>query len=435
MLPGRPTASASATELRERGVRAPVLMLTARDNVEDRVRGLDAGADDYLVKPFDFSELLARIRALTRRRFDQPTVVMRAGAARLRHRRAPGERPRRAGRAHPQGARHPRVLHAPSRGAALGHSRSRSTCGTTTSTAGRTWWRCTWPGSAAAGGRGAPEPWVTVRGAGGGYRFEPQRLSAASSVAPASRLTAVFAGAVALVAIAGATVFWLAYSGAEMHALEAGLRAQAQVIGGGLAAAAAPSPSTAAPRSPTRTRRGWPSARSSSTAPGGWCCDSADAPAVAAVEAASGAGGGGGDGAAHSAARRARRTGCWMPPAAGRRLRRAPSCCSLARRSSRRRLMNPAFLATTVVTLVGLAAVSAYWLAGRVLRPVRIIAATARDLSEHDLHRRITSTSPPTSSASSPRPSTGCWRGSRPPSPASTASPPTPPTSCAPRWR
>jgi DNA-binding response OmpR family regulator len=53
--------------MRERGDKTPVLMLTARDAVEDRVRGLDTGADDYLVKPFAFSELVARIRALCRR--------------------------------------------------------------------------------------------------------------------------------------------------------------------------------------------------------------------------------------------------------------------------------------------------------------------------------------------------------------------------------
>ena len=53
--------------LRARGVRAPVLMLTARDAVRDRVTGLDAGADDYLTKPFAFDELLARLRALLRR--------------------------------------------------------------------------------------------------------------------------------------------------------------------------------------------------------------------------------------------------------------------------------------------------------------------------------------------------------------------------------
>jgi DNA-binding response OmpR family regulator len=54
--------------LRRRGVTTPILMLTARDAIDDRVRGLEAGADDYLIKPFAFRELLARVRALARRR-------------------------------------------------------------------------------------------------------------------------------------------------------------------------------------------------------------------------------------------------------------------------------------------------------------------------------------------------------------------------------
>lgn len=66
MLPGK-DGIAVTRELRAAGVGSPVLMLTARDAVEDRVRGLDAGADDYLVKPFAFDELLARVRALGRR--------------------------------------------------------------------------------------------------------------------------------------------------------------------------------------------------------------------------------------------------------------------------------------------------------------------------------------------------------------------------------
>jgi len=57
-------------ELRRKGSHAPVLMLTARDTVDDKITGLDAGADDYLTKPFDFGELLARLRALVRRRGD-----------------------------------------------------------------------------------------------------------------------------------------------------------------------------------------------------------------------------------------------------------------------------------------------------------------------------------------------------------------------------
>ncbi|MEP7136066.1 MAG: response regulator transcription factor [Chloroflexota bacterium] len=59
-------------ELRKRDNRTPILMLTARDTVDDRVNGLDAGADDYLVKPFAFKELLARLRAMTRRTSDSP---------------------------------------------------------------------------------------------------------------------------------------------------------------------------------------------------------------------------------------------------------------------------------------------------------------------------------------------------------------------------
>ena len=58
---------AICAELRQRGMATPVLMLTARDTVEDRVAGLDSGADDYLIKPFAFAELLARVRALLRR--------------------------------------------------------------------------------------------------------------------------------------------------------------------------------------------------------------------------------------------------------------------------------------------------------------------------------------------------------------------------------
>jgi two-component system OmpR family response regulator len=69
--------------LRGAGVWSPVLMLTARDSVEDRVEGLDSGADDYLVKPFAFAELLARLRALTRRGDAERPAVLAVGDLRL----------------------------------------------------------------------------------------------------------------------------------------------------------------------------------------------------------------------------------------------------------------------------------------------------------------------------------------------------------------
>ena len=69
--------------LRERGVWVPVLMLTARDAVADRVAGLDAGADDYLAKPFSFAELLARLRALARRGAVERPAVLEVGDLRL----------------------------------------------------------------------------------------------------------------------------------------------------------------------------------------------------------------------------------------------------------------------------------------------------------------------------------------------------------------
>jgi DNA-binding response OmpR family regulator len=70
-------------QARERGVRAPVLLLTALGEVEDRVEGLDGGADDYLVKPFAFDELLARLRALLRRHRGQSRNQVEVGRLRL----------------------------------------------------------------------------------------------------------------------------------------------------------------------------------------------------------------------------------------------------------------------------------------------------------------------------------------------------------------
>jgi two-component system copper resistance phosphate regulon response regulator CusR len=79
MLPGRDGFEILAA-LRQRGSKMPVLLLTARDAIEDRVHGLDSGADDYLVKPFAFPELLARIRALSRRGVPEQATRLRIGA-------------------------------------------------------------------------------------------------------------------------------------------------------------------------------------------------------------------------------------------------------------------------------------------------------------------------------------------------------------------
>ena len=78
MLPGI-DGFETCRRLRADGVRTPILMLTARDAVEDRIEGLDTGADDYLSKPFDFGELLARLRALVRRGPTEQDTVLRVG--------------------------------------------------------------------------------------------------------------------------------------------------------------------------------------------------------------------------------------------------------------------------------------------------------------------------------------------------------------------
>jgi two-component system, OmpR family, response regulator len=82
MLPGI-NGFETCRRLRTSGVWSPVLMLTARDSVEDRVAGLDTGADDYLVKPFAFAELLARLRAIARRGEHERPSVLQVGDLRL----------------------------------------------------------------------------------------------------------------------------------------------------------------------------------------------------------------------------------------------------------------------------------------------------------------------------------------------------------------
>jgi two-component system OmpR family response regulator len=82
MLPGM-DGFETCRRLRSDGIWAPVLMLTARDAVEDRIGGLDAGADDYLTKPFAFAELLARLRALVRRGAPERPAILEVGDLRL----------------------------------------------------------------------------------------------------------------------------------------------------------------------------------------------------------------------------------------------------------------------------------------------------------------------------------------------------------------
>jgi two-component system OmpR family response regulator/two-component system copper resistance phosphate regulon response regulator CusR len=78
LLPGRPGLEVLG-EMRQRGVRTPVILLTALGSVEERVAGLKAGADDYLVKPFAFAELAARLEAVCRRALDRPAPLVCVG--------------------------------------------------------------------------------------------------------------------------------------------------------------------------------------------------------------------------------------------------------------------------------------------------------------------------------------------------------------------
>ncbi len=77
MLPGAADGIKICKQVRQKGIHTPILLLTAKDKISDRVVGLDSGADDYLVKPFAFEELLARIRALLRRPKDTTDPILR----------------------------------------------------------------------------------------------------------------------------------------------------------------------------------------------------------------------------------------------------------------------------------------------------------------------------------------------------------------------
>jgi len=78
MMPGRDGLQV-LREMRRKGIHTPVMFLTARDSIEDRVKGLDAGATDYVVKPFSFKELMARVRAMTREKYGTSSSVLQVG--------------------------------------------------------------------------------------------------------------------------------------------------------------------------------------------------------------------------------------------------------------------------------------------------------------------------------------------------------------------
>jgi len=79
MLPGSLQGLNICQQVREAGIHTPILLLTAKDQIKDRVEGLNAGADDYMVKPFSFEELLARIRALMRRPSEAKSNLIKVG--------------------------------------------------------------------------------------------------------------------------------------------------------------------------------------------------------------------------------------------------------------------------------------------------------------------------------------------------------------------
>ena len=123
------TASRPAGGCASAGVWAPVLMLTARDSVDDRVAGLDSGADDYLVKPFAFAELLARLRALARRGDAERPAVLDGRRPAPRPGDARGDARRRRRSAVRQGVRAARDVHAPAGRGALAAAPARARLG------------------------------------------------------------------------------------------------------------------------------------------------------------------------------------------------------------------------------------------------------------------------------------------------------------------
>ena len=187
MLPGM-NGLEVLRRVRAAGSATPVLLLTARDEVDDKVAGLDAGADDYLTKPFAFSELLARTRALLRRPPLQADDVLRARRARAGPAAAHSARrePRRSTSARASSPCSTTCCATPARCSRAPRSARR--CGASTSSTSRTWWTSTsatcaasWPSAARAGDQDRPRRGLRPRDEAAEWRRTDSRREPAAA--------------------------------------------------------------------------------------------------------------------------------------------------------------------------------------------------------------------------------------------------------------
>ena len=248
MLPGI-DGFETCRRLRADGVWAPILMLTARDSVEDRVAGLDGGADDYLAKPFSFAELAARIRALVRRGPVERPTVLEVGDLRLdpatRRSWRGGSRDLALG----EGVRPARDVHAQARRGALAASSCSSMPGTTSTRTARTSSTSTSATCARRSTARSARSIETVRGAG--YRMR-KRGAILSRLPIRLRLTIAFAVAMAVVLVLVGVFVYLRVASDLEQPLDDGLRTRVDDIARQLQTAA---PASRPRRSPARAPR------------------------------------------------------------------------------------------------------------------------------------------------------------------------------------
>ena len=413
--------------LRERQLATPVLVLTARGEIADRVAGLDAGADDYLQKPFAFPELLARLRALLRRGVPVAPTILRVGDLELDPARFEVRRQGQVLVAHREGVRDPRVLHAPRGRAHHAHDAARELLGLELR-------RALEPGrrprqSAAPEARSPRCATAAAHRAGSGL---PARRAGAMSVLPRSlrgRLTLVFS---AVAALAVGAFAWALMRARRARRLGAARRRPRR--GGDDARRARRS----ARRSARRGRRG-PSARRQDLGPGKFV-------RVVGAEP-SGARAASGPCRPSWPARRPKRLSGLHAAHGGRR---SPACTASPGRPGRRE--DGSFWASVRATrrcsVAGRRRPSAprrsvWWCCsppwhGPSARVPRSISTVSPPSSRPSRPARSTAGWPrgrPPRSTGSSACSIACSRGSSPRSRISSASPPTRRTSCARRWR